>query len=306
MFEIRGQNRSILLSCYIFRNGKLWCLFQHLSAVPLLETFLAKFDSNSRCTGAVVVGKISLFEKSVEQSRSDGDGNQIHNKILLSLPNKGCDSVLSRLVFVQLRLCDVLQEAGQPIKYCYFPNTAMVSILNVMKDGKSVEVGLAGMEGFVGLPVLAGYQTSASRAVVQAEGSAFRINANVIWKALHDCEQLLVSLLRYSQEATMEVTQIAACNRLHSVEERLARWLLMTQDRVGSDELPLTQEFLSQMLGTRRSSVSVAAATLQKAELIRYNRGHVSILNRAKLQNLSCECYSAIRGQLERWRQESQ
>jgi CRP-like cAMP-binding protein len=209
---------------------------------------------------------------------------------LAAFPNKECDLVFSRLVFVNLRLRDLLQEAGQPIQYCYFPNTAMASILNVMDDGKSVEVALAGWEGFVGLPVIAGFRSSASRAVTQADGSAFRINADDSRKALRSCPQLLLSLLRYFQEATMEVSQIAACNRLHEVEERLARWLLMSQDRIRSDKLPLTQEFLSQMLGTRRSSVSVAATSLEQAGLIHQNRGHVSIINRAELENACCEC----------------
>lgn len=154
--------------------------------------------------------------------------------------------------------------------------------------------------------MIAGFRSSASRAVTQAEGSAFRINADDMRKALRACPQLNASLVRYSQEATMEVTQIAACNRLHEVEERLARWLLMSQDRIRSNELPLTQEFLSQMLGTRRSSASVAAATLQGAGLIRYARGHVSILNQAGLENASCECYKVIQQQLERWGKELQ
>ena len=235
----------------------------------------------------------------------DNDGNSITNQILPSLPRKECDFILSKLVFVSLRLYDLLQEAGQPIRYCYFPNTAMASILNVMNDGKSVEVGLAGSEGFVGIPLIAGFRTSVTRIVVQAEGTALRANADDLQSALRSCPKLLAALLRYSQEAMMEVTQIAACNRLHSVEERLARWLLMTQDRIGLQELPLTQEFLSQMLGTRRSSVSVAAETLQKAELIRYNRGHVSVVNREALENASCECYGVIRRQLEKWRAES-
>jgi CRP-like cAMP-binding protein len=257
-----------------------------------------------------MVSKPSIVRKPVapasQKSRNDGDGNGVHNKILLSLPNKECDFLFSRLVFLNLRLNDVLQEAGQPIQYCYFPNTAMASILNVMDDGKSVEVGLAGWEGFVGLPVIAGFRTSASRAVTQGEGSAFRINADDMRKAVRGCPQLLISLLRYFQEATMEVSQIAACNRLHDVEERLARWLLMSQDRIRSDQLPLTQEFLSQMLGTRRSSVSVAAASLQRAGLIRQNRGHVSIIDRAELENASCECYGVIQQHLERWGKELQ
>jgi CRP-like cAMP-binding protein len=239
-------------------------------------------------------------------SRNDGDGNTVHNKILLGIPNKECDFVFSRLVFLNLRLHDVLQEAGQPIQYCYFPNTAMASISNFMDDGKSVEVGLAGWEGFVGLSVIAGFRTSASRALIQAQGTVFRINADDMRKALRACPQLLLGLLRYCQAATTEVTQIAACNRLHDVEERLARWLLMSQDRIRSNELPLTQEFLSQMLGARRCSVSVAATSLERAGLIHQNRGRVSIINRAELENACCECYGVIQQQLQRWGKELQ
>jgi CRP-like cAMP-binding protein len=240
------------------------------------------------------------------KSRNDGDGNAVHNRILLGISTKERSLILSRVVFVNLALHDILQEPGQLIQYCYFPNTAMASILNVMDDGSSVEVGLAGWEGFVGIPVIAGFRTSSSRVVTQAIGAAFRINASDLRKALPSCPQLLASLLRYSQEATMEVTQIAACNRLHEVAERLARWLLMSQDRIRSEDLPLTQEFLAQMLGTRRASVSVAAAILQRAGLIHYNRGHVSILNRPGLEEASCECYNVIQRQLEAWRKEAQ
>jgi CRP-like cAMP-binding protein len=236
---------------------------------------------------------------------TDGNGNALHNRLLLGLPAKERDLLFSKLVFLNFRLHDVLQEAGNPIQYCYFPNTAMASILNVMTDGKSVEVGLAGWEGFVGMPLAVGFGSSASRAVIQAEGTAFRINADDIRQALPKCPQLMMSLMRYSQEAAMEVTQIAACNRLHSVETRLARWLLMSQDRIRKDILPLTQEFLSQMLGTRRASVSVAAAVLQRAGLIKYNRGHVSILSRGALETASCECYQVIQKQLKKWHGES-
>jgi CRP-like cAMP-binding protein len=239
-------------------------------------------------------------------SRTDGEGNAVLNGILLALPNKECNFIFSRLVFVNLSLHDLLHESGQPIRDCYFPNTAMASVLNVMGDGKSVEVGLAGHEGFVGMPIVAGLRSSASRVVVQAEGSAFRIDSDDLRRSLRNCPHLVIGMLRYSQEVTMEVSQIAACNRLHGVEERLARWLLMSQDRIRSETLPLTQEFLGQMLGTRRSSVSVAAAILQKAGLIRYNRGHVTILNRAGLEDASCECYKVIQMQLGSWRKEFQ
>ncbi len=238
--------------------------------------------------------------------RNDGDGNTIYNKILLGLSDRDCNSVVGETVFVNLRLHEVLQEAGGMIRYCYFPNTAMASILNVMDDGRSVEVGLAGKEGFVGVPIVAGFRSSASRVVTQGDGSAFRISADNLRKSLRVCPQLTKDLLRYLQEALMETTQIAACNLFHNVDERLARWLLMTHDRVQLDKLPLTQEFLSQMLGIRRASVSVAAGILQKRGLIRYNRGQVSILDRPGLEDACCECYALIQQQLKNWRAEIQ
>lgn len=236
----------------------------------------------------------------------DIDGNKLRNRILLGLPRKERDAVFSKLTSVRLELHYLLQEAGGQIKYCYFPNTMMASVLNVMSDGKSVEVGLAGWEGFVGLPCIAGFRSSASRVVAQAQGTAYRISASDMWKAVRTCPRLTAALLRYSQEATMEVTQVAACNRLHEVDERLARWLLMSQDRILLDVLPLTQEFLAQMLGTRRASVSVAASILQRAGLIQSVRGQVAIVNRKGLEEASCECYGVIQKQMEKWRQESQ
>lgn len=174
----------------------------------------------------------------------------------------------------------------------------MASVLNVMADGKSVEVGLAGSEGLVGLPAIAELRSSGSRVVTQGKGTAYRIIASDIQKALRTCPQLMVAFLRYSQEATMEVTQIAACNRLHEVDERLARWLLMSHDRIRLDELPLTEEFLAQMLGTRRASVSVSAKILQRAGLIQHGRGNVTILDRKRLEEACCECYGVIKRQL--------
>jgi CRP-like cAMP-binding protein len=238
--------------------------------------------------------------------RDDGNGNALINRILLNLPRKECNAIFSKLTLLDFELHHLLQEAGGDIDFCYFPNTMMGSVLNIMEDGKSVEVGLAGWEGFIGLPAIAGFRSSASRVVTQAQGNAYRIRVSDIREIVRTCPQLTVALFRYSQEATLEVTQIAACNRLHEVDERLARWLLMSQDRILLKVLPLTQEFLGQMLGTRRASVSVAASILQKAGLIQYGRGHVSILDRKGLEKASCECYGIIREQLASWEKESQ
>ena len=173
-----------------------------------------------------------------------------------------------------------------------------------MHDGKSVEVGLVGKEGFVGLPLVAGFRSAAHRAIVQIEATAFRLNVETLTVLLRHCPVLECKLHQFGQIMGMEATQIAACNRLHEVDQRLARWLLMCADRVGSTSLPLTQELLGQMLGTRRSSVTVAAGILHKAGLIRYSRGKVDIINVARLQKSSCECYEIMRNQKQRWASE--
>ena len=214
--------------------------------------------------------------------------------------------MLAELELVEMHSYDLLNEMGEPIEYCYFMNSGMTSILTIMGDGKGVEVGLTGKEGFIGLPVVVGLKTSATRAIVQITGSAFRLSTQQILRVLTKCPQMTRRLNRYSQELAMQATQFAACNRLHDVEQRLARWLLMSQDRVGGDVVPLTQEFLSHMLGTRRASVTVAAGVLQKASMIRYSRGSVSVVNRAKLEDAACECYAIISRQAQNWRNEAQ
>jgi CRP-like cAMP-binding protein len=234
----------------------------------------------------------------------EADGNRIHNEILLALPRAETEIVSSQLELVRLKRHQVLHEVGDSLKSAYFCNTGMVSILTVFPDGKSVEVGLIGKEGFVGLPLIAGFRTSATRATVQTEATAFRLDARSLPALLVQCPKLREKLRQFSQVMMVEVTQIAACNRLHEVEQRLSRWLLMSADRVGSKSLPLTQDLLSQMLGTRRSSVTIAAGALQKAGLIAYTRGNLNIVDRQALEKSACDCYRVMRGQIQRWLRE--
>ena len=212
------------------------------------------------------------------------DGETVHNKILLGLPVRERSAVLPDLDFLEVHTHYVLHDAGVPITHGYFVNGGLASFLSVMKNGKSVEVGLAGAEGFVGLPLVVGLSTSPTRVVMQVKGSAFRIKRSKLQDVLRRCPQLQRRLNRFTQAMTMQAAQVAACNRVHEVDERLARWLLMSQDRLGGDRVPLTQEFLAHMLGTRRASVTVAAGILQKAGLIRYTRGEVNVVNRRKLR----------------------
>lgn len=245
------------------------------------------------------------FSRKPKLPNSDSDGNQIHNEILLSLPREECDIIFPKLEFLRLQELQILHEAGDTIKSAYFCNSGMISTLSVFPDGKSVEVGLIGKDGFVGLPLTVGFRTSPIRANVQIAGSVFRIDADVLVDALVRCPVLSLHLNQFSQVMAMQVAQIAACNRLHGVEERLARWLLMCADRAGNHRLPLTQDLLGQMLGTRRASVTIAAGVLQKAGFIEYRRGEVEIINRARLEEISCECHEAINQQVEKWRRES-
>jgi CRP-like cAMP-binding protein len=236
---------------------------------------------------------------------ADGDGRKIQNAILLSLPRKERELVLSKSEFVELPARTILAEMSAPIESCYFVNSGVVSIIRVMTDKKSVEVGLTGKEGFVGLPLIVGYRTSPTLAVIQIAATSYKMRAEDLQSALRNCHKLEEALHRYSQELSIQAIQIAACNRLHEVDERLARWLLMSQDRVGESSFPLTQEFISHMLGTRRASVTVAAGIMQKAGLITYSRGHVTVEDRAGLESAACECYEGINQQLEEWRKDS-
>jgi CRP-like cAMP-binding protein len=233
------------------------------------------------------------------------EGNPVRNELLLGLPSEECDSIFSQLTFVQLRTHDVLQESEEAIQYAYFVDSGLVSILSVMQDGKSVEVGLTGKEGCTGLQLVVGFMSSDTRALVQIEGTGFRMSGQGLVKALRECTVLKQRMLQYAQMISMQGAQVAACNRLHEVDERLARWLLMSQDRIGGNVVPLTHEFLAHMLGTRRSSVTVAAGLLAKAGLITYNRGHVKIENRERLEDAACECYDLLCRHTAAWKRES-
>lgn len=239
-----------------------------------------------------------------EPTASSVNGRQVHNKILLGLPKDEWITIFSKLEFVSLPTPTMLNEMGQHIKFAFFLNDGLGSILSIMPDGKTVEVGLVGREGFVGLPLTAGFSSSHARVIMQVAGSGFRIPAGEFSIALRKCPKLASRLQGFAQELALQSSQVAACNRLHDIDERLARWLLMSQDRLGGALVPLTQEFLSHMLGTRRASVTVAAGMLQKAGLTTYTRGAVRIERRTQLENAACDCYGIMTKQIEQWRGE--
>jgi CRP-like cAMP-binding protein len=255
----------------------------------------------------MMANKTRLPKKSsVSPPSADGDGNHIHSEILLGLPQSEAEQVLPKLEFVRLKTHQVLHESGDTLKSAWFCNSGLISILSVFPDGKTVEVGLVGKEGFIGVPLVAGFRTAPTRAITQIEASAFRIDSDKLVVLLRECPFLERRLQQFSQILAMQVTQIAACNRLHEVDERLARWLLMSADRVGSNLVPLTQELIAQMLGTRRSSVTVSAGILQRAGLISHSRGEVHIVDRRGLEEAACECYAIMHRQIREWRSETE
>lgn len=217
------------------------------------------------------------------------------NMILAALPPKEDSYLRQHLEFVPLKFGDVLWEANQPIEFVYFPTSGMVSLLAVMRNGATAEVGVTGREGFVGTAVVLGAREAPIRAVVQSEGDGFRIESELLRRILPQVPELAQMLRRYANTLSMQEAQAAACNCLHQIPERLARWLTMTYDRTGSDLLPLTQEFLAQMLGCRRSSVTSAVGRLQKAGIIHRGHGQLRILDPKQLEGRSCECYRVMK-----------
>jgi CRP-like cAMP-binding protein len=219
----------------------------------------------------------------------------IPNLLLAALPRKSYAELLPRLTPVVLTFGDVLYEPGQPIDQVYFPCDSMVSLLTLVEDHLALEVGLVGLEGVVGSPLALGIDRSPVRALVQGGGSAMRMGAGSFRSALRRDPPLQRGLLRYVHALMSQVTQTAACNRFHLVEARLARWLLMTRDRMRSNEFRLTQDFLSHMLGVRRVGVTEAAGALQRRKLIEYSRGVIGILDNRGLEAAACSCYRIAR-----------
>jgi len=225
--------------------------------------------------------------------------SSIKNCILASLPDDQYQRILPHLEPFEFNQGRILYEMEGPIDYMYFPEGSMVSLVTQMLDGKIIEVGLVGKDGVTGVPALFGQNKSAERALVQIPNGGVRAPTFILKEEFQRAVGLHDSVLRYASSFMRQVAQTAACNTTHTVEERLSRWLLMCHDRVESPNLNLTQEFLGEMLGTRRATVNAAALSLQSANLIRYNRGHITITDRPGLEDFSCECYQALSRHLD-------
>ncbi|HLL77572.1 MAG TPA: Crp/Fnr family transcriptional regulator [Pyrinomonadaceae bacterium] len=222
------------------------------------------------------------------------------NKLLASLPQEDYERILPHLSPVAFSLGEVVYESGARMEHIYFPTTAIISLLYMMENGSSAEMGIAGKEGLVGVALFMGGGTMPNRAVVQSAGGAVRMRASVLQDEFAQGGAFQRRLLRYTQALLTQMSQTAVCNRLHAIEQQLCRWLLLSHDRLDSDELVMTQELIANMLGVRREGVTAAAGRLQEQGLISYVRGRIRILDRPGLEAAVCECYGVVKDEYDR------
>ena len=222
------------------------------------------------------------------------------NHLLDALPASDYERLASHLELIPMGLGDVLYESGSHLRYVYFPTTSIISLLYVMEDGASAEIAIVGNEGILGISLFMGGDTTPSSAVVQTAGHAYRLESRLLKHEFNRGGLMQSLLLRYTQALITQMTQTAACNRHHSIEQQLCRWLLLTLDRVSSRELIMTQELVASMLGVRREGITEAAGKLQRAGVIRYRRGHIAVLDRSGLETRVCECYAVVKKELSR------
>ncbi|MCU9956034.1 MULTISPECIES: Crp/Fnr family transcriptional regulator [Burkholderia] len=224
----------------------------------------------------------------------------IDNHLLAALPPEGLAHISPQLVLVDMPLGKVLYESGGALSHVYFPTTSIVSLLYVMEDGSSAEIAIVGNDGLIGIALFMGGETTPSRAIVQSAGHAYRLDARILKDEFRRGGSMQRLLLRYTQALITQMAQTAVCNRHHSIDQQLCRWLLLSLDRLPSSELKMTQELIANMLGVRRSGVTEAALKLQDAGLIRYNYGHIEVLDRSGLEKRVCECYGVVRREFDR------
>lgn len=222
------------------------------------------------------------------------------NHLLAIFSKEVQQRIFPLLKLVELPLGTVVYEAGQKMVYVYFPTDSIVSLLYVMANGASAEISIVGNEGLVGIAVFMGGDSTPSRAIVQSGGFAFRLPATELRKEFNNCFEMRMLMLRYTQGLIAQMAQTAVCNRHHSIDQQLCRWLLLSLDRLPSNNLTMTQELIANMLGVRREGVTEAAGKLQRLGVITYQRGHIMVLDRPKLEELCCECYEVVKRETDR------
>ena len=226
--------------------------------------------------------------------------NPLHNHLLAALPAVSQERIFPYLELVPLPLGRVLQESGASLRHVYFPVDSVVSLLYVMESGASAEIAMVGNDGLVGVALFMGGESTPSRAVVQSAGLAYRLLGKRLKDEFNRHGEMLQLMLRYTQSLITQMAQTAVCNRHHSVDQQLCRWLLLSLDRLPGNQLNMTQELIANMLGVRREGVTDAAGKLQKLGAIEYSRGHITVLDRPKLEQLSCECYAVVKKEADR------
>ncbi|MNF96053.1 hypothetical protein D3C85_766420 [compost metagenome] len=224
----------------------------------------------------------------------------VQNRLLAALPIEVQERLIPQLELLVLPLGKVVYESGDSLQYVYFPTDAIISLLYVMEDGASAEISVVGNEGLVGIAVFMGGESTPSRAIVQSAGHAYRLAGQRLKSEFNRHGEMMQMLLRYTQALITQMAQTAVCNRHHSIDQQLCRWLLLSLDRLPSNQLIMTQELIANMLGVRREGVTEAAGKLQKLGVIEYNRGHIEVLDRAKLEALCCECYAVVKKETDR------
>jgi CRP-like cAMP-binding protein len=224
----------------------------------------------------------------------------MQNHLLAALPASEIERIAPHLELVPLKLGQVLYESGGRLKHVYFPTNSIVSLLYVMQDGASAEIAVVGNEGILGISLFMGGESTPSRAVVQSEGFGYRLPAALLKKEFNRGGPMMHLLLRYTQALITQMSQTAVCNRHHSVDQQLCRWLLLSLDRLSGSELTMTQELIANMLGVRREGVTDAAGKLRDAGIIDYSRGRIKVLDRGKLEQQVCECYAVVKQEFDR------
>ena len=222
------------------------------------------------------------------------------NHLLAALPATEFERLSPHLELVPMPLGEALYESGGRLQHVYFPTTSIVSLLYVMEDGASAEIAVVGNEGVLGIALFMGGETTPSRAVVQSAGYGYRLKAQLLKQEFNRAGPMMHLLLRYTQALITQMAQTAVCNRHHSVDQQLCRWLLLSLDRLSTDELTMTQELIANMLGVRREGVTEAAGNLQRAGVIRYSRGRITVLERLRLEQAVCECYAVVKKEFDR------
>jgi CRP-like cAMP-binding protein len=235
-----------------------------------------------------------------QENTMDPPSTPAANDLLASMPAAEWTRIGPQLETVDLPLGKVLYESGASMGHVYFPSTAIVSLLYVMEDGASAEIAVVGHEGVVGIALFMGGETTPSRAVVQSAGQGYRLRASAIKEEFNRSGPVMHLLLRYTQALITQMAQTAVCNRHHSLDQQLCRWLLLSLDRLDGNELVMTQELIANMLGVRREGVTEAALKLARLGLIRYARGHITVLDRAALEGRVCECYAVVKNEYDR------